>query len=109
MGVFPVAITTIMVSPTARPRPIITAEKIPANAVGTMTRSAVCQRLAPKAREPETSVLGTFERASSEIVKMIGITANPIMNPTTSEFLWVKGVPVTSGHQRRKSAMLAPV
>jgi len=34
MGVFPVAITTIIVSPTARPNPTIRAEKMPAEAVG---------------------------------------------------------------------------
>ena len=33
-GVFPVAMTTIMVSPTARPSPIISAEKMPALATG---------------------------------------------------------------------------
>src|SRR5574340_1145162 len=37
-GVLPVAISTIMVSPTARPMPIISAEKIPGLAVSNTTR-----------------------------------------------------------------------
>ena len=52
--VFPVAMSMIMVSPTARPRPIITAEKSPLMAVGTMMRMVVCQRLAPVASEPSS-------------------------------------------------------
>ena len=52
IGVFPVAITTIIVSPIALPKPIISAEKIPAEAVGRITYSAVCHRLAPNASEP---------------------------------------------------------
>ena len=46
-AVLPVAISTIMVSPTARPKPIMTAEKIPLIAVGTTTRTVVCQVVAP--------------------------------------------------------------
>ena len=37
IGVLPVAMTTTIVSPTARPRPIMAAEKIPADAVGRTT------------------------------------------------------------------------
>ncbi|MNG11251.1 hypothetical protein D3C84_947750 [compost metagenome] len=51
-GVLPVAISTIMVSPTARPRPIIRAEKMPGLAVSRTTRVMVCQGVAPRAREP---------------------------------------------------------
>src|SRR5450759_970930 len=47
MGVLPVAISTIIVSPTARPKPTIRAEKIPAEAVGRITRIAVCHGEAP--------------------------------------------------------------
>ena len=50
-GVFPVAISTIIVSPTARPKPTMVAEKIPGLAVGSTTRVAVCHRLAPRARD----------------------------------------------------------
>ena len=51
IGVLPVAISTIIVSPTARPKPIMTAEKTPGLAVGSTTRVAVCQRLAPSASD----------------------------------------------------------
>ena len=62
IGVLPVAISTIMVSPTARPKPIMTAEKMPGLAVGSTTRVAVCQRLAPSASEPAVRCCGTFEK-----------------------------------------------
>ena len=84
-GVLPVAISTIMVSPTARPKPIMMAEKIPGLAVGSTMRIAVCQRLAPRASDPARRCCGTLASESSAIVKMIGITANPIATPTTRE------------------------
>ncbi len=87
IGVFPVAMSTIIVSPIALPSPIITAENIPGLAVGSITLIAVCQRLAPRARDPACKCLGTLERASSEIVNIMGITANPIAKPTIREFL----------------------
>ena len=62
IGVLPVAITTIIVSPIARPSPTMSAEKMPGNAVGSTTKSAVCHRLAPSASEPERRYSGTFER-----------------------------------------------
>ena len=58
-GVLPVAISTIMVSPTARPKPTMTAEKMPGLAVGSTTRSAVCQRLAPRASDAAVRCDGT--------------------------------------------------
>ncbi len=51
IGVLPVAISTIIVSPTARPKPIMTPAKMPGLAEGRITRQTVCQRLAPQARE----------------------------------------------------------
>src|SRR5690606_718939 len=77
IGVFPVAIKTIMVSPTARPRPIIAAAKIPGLAEGTMMRQTVCQRLAPRANDEDASSFGTLDKLSSEMEKIIGMTATP--------------------------------
>ena len=51
IGVLPAAMKTIIVSPTARPKPIIMAAKMPGLADGKITRRRVCQRLAPRARE----------------------------------------------------------
>ena len=51
-GVLPVAMRTIMVSPTARPNPIMMAEKMPGLALGRTTLSAVCHRVAPNASDP---------------------------------------------------------
>ncbi len=77
IGVLPVAINTIMVSPMARPKPIMTAEKTPGSAEGSTTLQAVCQQLAPRAREAAVKLRGTLEIASSAMVKIIGITAKP--------------------------------
>ena len=88
IGVLPVAISTIIVSPTARPKPTMTAEKMPGLAVGSTTRVTVCQRFAPRASEPATRFGGTFEKASSEMAKMIGITAKPMAMPTTTALRW---------------------
>ena len=84
-GVLPVAISTIMVSPTARPNPIMVAEKMPGLAVGRTMRRAVCQRVAPSARDPARRCWGTLARESSAMVKMMGMTAKPMATPTTSE------------------------
>ena len=45
----------------------------------------ICQRLAPSASEAAIREGGTLLRASSEMVKMTGMTAKPMMNPTTRE------------------------
>ncbi|MNU44725.1 hypothetical protein D3C71_335480 [compost metagenome] len=66
-GVLPVAISTIMVSPTARPMPIISAEKIPGLAVRITTRVMVCHGVAPSASEPRVRPRGTLNTASSAI------------------------------------------
>ena len=92
-GVFPVAISTIMVSPTARPKPIMIAEKIPGLAVGNTTRSAVCQRVAPSASEPARRCWGTLASESSAMVKMMGMTANPMATPDDQRVALVVGEP----------------
>ena len=66
-GVLPVAISTIMVSPTARPMPIIRAEKIPGLAVRITTRVMVCHGVAPSASDPSVRPRGTLNTASSAI------------------------------------------
>ena len=76
-GVLPVAMSTIIVSPTARPKPIITAAKIPGLAEGSTTRHSVCQRLAPRAIDAAVMLCGMFESESSASEKMIGMTAKP--------------------------------
>ncbi len=77
IGVLPVAMSTIMVSPMARPRPIMMAAKMPGEAEGRITRQTVCQRLAPRARDAALRLGGTLDRESSAMVKMMGITAKP--------------------------------
>ncbi|KJU86626.1 hypothetical protein MBAV_001180 [Candidatus Magnetobacterium bavaricum] len=88
MGVLPVAIRTIIVSPTALERPIITAENMPAAAAGNTTFTTVCHLLAPNAREADTRFEGTFDIASSAIVKIIGMTAKLMAYPTIRQLRW---------------------
>jgi len=88
MGVLPVAMSTIIVSPTARPKPIMTPAKMPGLAEGSTTRHSVCQRLAPSAIEAAVSVYGTLESESSAIERMMGITANPRPNAMITQFRW---------------------
>ena len=92
-GVLPVAMSTIMVSPTARPKPIMMAEKMPGLAVGSTIRIAVCQRLAPRASEPARRCWGTLASESSAMVKMIGITAKPMATPDHERVALVVGQP----------------
>ena len=61
------ALIGIIVSPTARPMPIIRAEKMPGLAVSSTTRVSVCQGVAPSAREPRVRLFGTLNTASSAI------------------------------------------
>jgi hypothetical protein len=84
-GVLPVAITTIIVSPIARPRPIITAEKMPAEAVGSTTLTASATAGAQRQRGGGQCAGHIRERIFGD-GKMIGMTAKPMMKPTTSDF-----------------------
>jgi len=54
MAALPDAMSTIMVSPTARPRPSAMPAARPGPAAGTTTRTMVCQRAAPSAVEAST-------------------------------------------------------
>ena len=61
---------------------------MPGLAVGSTTPMAVCQRLAPRAREAAVRCWGTLEKASSAMVKMMGMTAKPMARPTTRQLRW---------------------
>ena len=68
----PVAIRTVIVSPTALPIPSITAAIIPEEAAGITTFHIVCHLVAPRAREAILYSLGTEVIASSEIEIIVG-------------------------------------
>jgi hypothetical protein len=76
----------------SRPRPGRSRPSPPRRSPGSRSaappRVTVCQRLAPRASEPATRLRGTLEKASSEIAKMIGITAKPMAIPTTTALRW---------------------
>jgi hypothetical protein len=87
-GLLPEAISTIMVSPTARPKPIITAEKMPGTGG---EQHHAHHRLPRRGAERERAlreVAGTLNTASSAIEKIVGITAKPIARPTISALRW---------------------
>ena len=79
---------SIIVSPTARPKPIMMPAKMPGLADGSTTRQTVCQRLAPRASDAALRLFGTLESESSAMVKITGITANPRARPTTMLLRW---------------------
>ena len=54
MAALPDAISTIIVSPTARPSPSATPAAMPGLAAGSITRAIVCQRAAPSAIDAST-------------------------------------------------------
>ncbi len=72
---------TIIVSPTARERPRITAAPMPEKAVGTTTRKTVARRLAPSASEASRRLRGTAWSASSLSEATIGRIITPITSP----------------------------
>ena len=76
----PVAISTVMVSPIARPMPSILAAIMPDAAAGIFTKISVCHFVAPRAREASSNDFGTLFNASSVRLMIVGnaITANNI-------------------------------
>ncbi len=82
----PLAISTIIVSPIARPNPSTQAANTPGNAAGNTTCHATCHGAAPRARAACENGRGTLVNASSEMVKITGITVRPRANPATQAF-----------------------
>src|SRR5687768_4861015 len=81
LGSCPAAIATIMVSPTARDIAKIIDTVMPEEAAGTITRKAVCRRVAPIPYEASRKDFGTARSASSLKEEMYGIIITPITNP----------------------------
>ena len=69
----PVTMSTVIVSPMARPSPSRKAATIPERAAGTTTREIVCHWVAPMARELSRSARGTACSASSETETIVGM------------------------------------
>ena len=101
IGVLPVAMSTIMVSPTARPNPIMMAEKMPGLRRGQHDAQRRLPARCPEGQGPRARCWGTLASESSAIVKMIGITANPMATPTTSELRWSYVSPSAESSQPR--------
>ena len=76
---FPVTISTVIVSPMARPMPSITAARTPDLAAGSCTRHTVCHGVAPMARLALLYSFGTEARASSAMLTMVGNAMNASM------------------------------
>src|ERR1051326_5778803 len=84
MEALPEAMSTIIVSPMARPNPSTQAANTPGNAAGNTICHATCQGAAPSANAACPYALGTLVSASSEMVKMMGITVSPSAMPATN-------------------------
>ena len=66
LGCIPAATARIIVSPTARDTARMNAAAMPETALGITTLYAVCSRVAPMAKLPSRSDIGTERIASSE-------------------------------------------
>src|SRR5580658_9803247 len=80
----PDAMTTIIVSPMARPNPSTVAAAIPGAAAGKTTRRTVCDGVDPIASAASRYERGTARSASSDTEKTIGTMANDKPKPATS-------------------------
>ena len=86
MLAFPDAISTIIVSPMARPNPSTQAANTPGSAAGNTICHATCHGAAPSASAAWPYPRGTVVSASSEMVNTTGITVNPKAIPATKAF-----------------------
>ena len=86
MLALPLAISTTIVSPMARPKPSTTAANTPGAAAGSTICHAACHFEAPRASAPCVYTRGTLVSASSAIENTTGITANPSAMPETKAF-----------------------
>jgi hypothetical protein len=80
----PAAMTTIMVSPSAREKARIAAATMPGSAAGSTTRRIVSARVAPRERLPSRRLMGTARITSSEREETLGMIMIPITRPAAS-------------------------
>src|SRR4051794_30864725 len=83
IAALPEAMSTIIVSPMARPKPSTHAAKIPGVAAGKTTLHAVSQGVAPRANEASRYERGTAASASSDTVKITGMIVSASPRPAT--------------------------
>ena len=83
----PLAIATIIVSPSAREIPSTKEAMMPDNAAGTTTFRAVSNLVEPSAAEPSRMACGTERIASSESEAIIGMIMTPITKPGLNIFV----------------------
>ena len=93
LGVPPAAISTIIVSPTARLMPRTKAAMMPESAAGTTTRVETSYLVAPRAAAPARRDCGTAYMASSEMEATVGRIMMPITRPADSALKTRGGVP----------------
>ena len=70
---FPITWLTAIASPSARPRPRITAATTPPRTVGMTTVFTISQRVAPRPIAPSSSSVGTPTKSSRQIDDVIGM------------------------------------
>ena len=74
----PASMARAIVSPSARPKPRITAPKIPVEAVGTITARIASQRVAPSPNAASRIFGGTSISASREIAEIVGVPVGTV-------------------------------
>ena len=93
LGMPPAAMSTIIVSPTARLMPRTKAAMIPERPAGTTTRVEISYFVAPRAAAPSRRDRGTAYMASSEMEATVGRIMMPITRPAERALNTPGGVP----------------
>ena len=92
----PITCVTAIASPSARPRPRITAAAIPGRDEERTTPLTISQRVAPSASAPSSSSRGTLRNSSRQTLATIGTTMIASTSPAMKMPLDC-GVPLKSG------------
>ena len=94
----PITCVTAIASPSARPRPSVTAATMPPRTYGTTTPRTISQRVAPSPTDASLMSRGTLTKSSRQIEEVIGIIM--IVSTTIATSIPVcDGSPLKSGIQ----------
>ena len=94
-GCWPIATSTIIVSPTAREIASTNDAMIPETAAGTTIRVATCTLVEPSAYAPSRRSRGTAPIASSESEATVGISITPMTRPAESVLKMSTWIPMS--------------
>ncbi len=96
LGMSPAAMTTIMVSPTARDTASSTADTTPGRAAGSTTLRMVSDVVAPSAYDPSRMAWGTALITSSDSEETSGMIITPMTRPGARALVYSASSPTAS-------------